>query len=143
MSGERVQRVGHQSIESGTLECKEWDKRVINLVRNVSGTFMVNNFEKPLLGGVSGMYFASFQTTSYLRCIFPLRYKILNDLYTGCLIKSGIRKSVKLCVIAPELWVLHENNLCPQKIEFIAVILSIIDFLSSKGCPRYQYDFLH
>ena len=33
---------------------------------------MVNNFEKILLVGVSGMYFASFQTTSYLRCIFPL-----------------------------------------------------------------------
>ena len=57
--------------------------------------------------------------------------------------KSGISKSVKFCVIVPELWGPNKDSFMPHKIEFIAVILSIIDFLSSKGCPRYQHGFLY
>ena len=54
------------------MECEEWGKRVVNLIRNRSGTFMVRNFEKIILEGDSGMYFATFQTTSCLWCTFPL-----------------------------------------------------------------------
>ena len=35
---------------SGSLECKEWDKKVVNLVRNMSGIYMLKNFEKRLFG---------------------------------------------------------------------------------------------
>ena len=54
------------------MECEEWGKRVVNLIRNRSGTFMVRNFEKTILKGDSEMYFATFQTTSCLWCTFPL-----------------------------------------------------------------------
>ena len=63
-----------KSIGSWSLECKEWDKRMVNLIWNRSGTFMVKNFEKRLLKGVSGMYFSTFQTTLWLWYTFPLIY---------------------------------------------------------------------
>ena len=37
---------GPLDIQSGTLQCKEWAKRLANLIRNVSGTFIVNSFDK-------------------------------------------------------------------------------------------------
>jgi hypothetical protein len=51
--------------------------------------------------------------------------------------KSGISKFLTFCVIALVLLSLKDNNLCFHKIEFIVVIFSIIDFLSSKQCSRY------
>ena len=41
-------------------------------------------------------------------------------------------EQIRLVLLNP-----HEDNFWLHKIELIAVILSIIDFLSSKGCPRY------
>ena len=71
------------------MECEEWGKRVVNLIRNRSGTFMVRNFEKIILEGDSGMYFATFQTTSCLWCTFPLmRTELQMEAYRDILMSS-------------------------------------------------------
>jgi hypothetical protein len=57
--------------------------------------------------------------------------------------KSGISKCLTFSCIALVLLSSQKNNLSFNKIEFIPVISSIIDFQSSKRCPRYEYDFLH
>ena len=57
--------------------------------------------------------------------------------------KRGISKFLTFCVIALEILHSKEYHSCFHKIELIVVILSIIDFLSSKRCSNYYYDFLH
>ena len=63
--------------------------------------------------------------------------KTMNHVYRVSLKKSGISKFLTFCVIAMILLSSKEKYFCFHKIEFIVVILSIIDFLSSKRCPRY------
>jgi hypothetical protein len=57
--------------------------------------------------------------------------------------KSGISKWLTFCCIARVLSSSRQNYLSFHNILFIAVILSIIDYQSSKRCLRYEYDFLH
>jgi hypothetical protein len=60
-----------------------------------------------------------------------------------CLIITGHPRKIVhnvfyiFCVLA----LVQEDNLSFHEIEFIVVILNLIDFLSSKRCPRYEYSF--
>ena len=56
--------------------------------------------------------------------------------------KSVISKYSTFCVIALVPLSSKEKNSCDHKIQFFAVILSIISFLSYKRCSRYLYDIL-
>ena len=63
--------------------------------------------------------------------------------YRAYLKKSGISKLLSIRVIALVLLSSQKNNVGLHKLEIIVVILSIIDFMCSKLCLRYEYDLLH
>ena len=77
--------------------------------------------------------------SSYLRCLKmpPLLWLFLYMYVQGISNKSGIRKLLTFCVIALVPLSSKENKSCFHKPEFIVVILSIIELLSSKWCLKY------
>jgi hypothetical protein len=72
-----------------------------------------------------GMYYIIFHFTNKSVCV------------QGVFKKVGLANSSLFCVIAPVPLSSDKNHEYFHKIQFIVVILSIIEFLSSKGCPRY------
>ena len=76
--------------------------------------------------------------------IFPqnpgfLDPNVLWNLYKENILQGIPEKCCRFCVNTLVLLRSRINNLCFHNIEFIVVILSIIDFLSCNWIPKYEY----